>query len=89
METTDLEHGNPVSSVARRFLHIRQHNAEPDTTIFSYFPTTGVFPKSVTSTNIVSLLWLHADKLGFQRLGFYPHEIGSHSLRSGVAMTLH
>ena len=44
-------------------------------------------PKSVTSTKIVSLLCFHVAKLGFQRLGFYPHKIGSHLLCSGGAMT--
>ena len=35
MEATDLEQGNPVSAAAAAwsFLHLRQHNAEPDTTI--------------------------------------------------------
>ena len=28
-------------------------------------------------------------KIGFQRLGFHAHEIGSHSLRLGGAMNLH
>ena len=49
----------------------------------------GVFPKIVTSTNIVSLLRLHAANLGSQRLGFYPQKIGSHSLSLGGGMTLH
>ena len=89
MEATDLEHGDPVSSTARHFLRLRQHNADPDTTICSYYPATGVFPEKVTSTNIVSLLCLHSLKLGFQRLYFYPHDIVSHLLRSGGAMTLH
>ena len=47
------------------------------------------FSKSMNITNIFSLLCLHVAKLGFQLLVFYPHEIGSHLLRSGVAMTLH
>ena len=56
MEATNLEHGNPVSAAAWHFLYLRQHNAGPDTTICSYFTATGAFLKSVTSTNIVSLL---------------------------------
>ena len=67
-----------------RIPHLRQHNLDPNTTI-----TTGTFLKSITSTNNVSLLRLHSAKLGFQRLGFYPHEIGSHSLHSGGSKTLH
>ena len=42
----------------------------------------------MTSTNIVSLRCLHAANFGFRRLGFYPHEIGSHLLRSGGSVTL-
>ena len=43
----------------------------------------------MTSTNIVSLLHLHASKLGFQRLGVYPNDIISHYLCSGGAINLH
>ena len=39
METTDLNHGNPVSAAARRFLHLRSYQADPDTNIYSYFFT--------------------------------------------------
>ena len=43
-------------------------------------------PKSVNSTNTVSLLCLQAAKIFLQHLGFYPHKIGSHFLRSGGAI---
>ena len=43
----------------------------------------------MTINNIVSLLCLHNANIGFQHLGLYPHEIGSHSLLSGGAMILH
>ena len=33
MEATDLEHGNPVSAEARRFLRLQQHNVDPDSII--------------------------------------------------------
>ena len=45
--------------------------------------------KSITSTHIISLFCLHATKIGFQSLGFYPHNIGYYSLLSGGAMTIH
>ena len=45
--------------------------------------------KSITITHLVALLRIWAGKIGFSRLGFHPHEIGFHSLRLGVAMTLH
>ena len=56
MEATNIDNGNPVSAAARLFLHLHQHNTYPETTICLYFTTTGIFIKSVTSTNIVSLL---------------------------------
>ena len=40
-------------------------------------------------SNIVELLRATAKNIGFRQLGFSPHEIGSHSLRSGGAMNLH
>ena len=87
MEATDLAHGDLVSATAWNFSHLCSHHAYPETTIFSYFPTKGAIPKSVTRTHIASLLRPHAVKIGFQRMGFYLHEIGSHSLCSGDAMT--
>ena len=83
MESTNIAHGDPVSAAAQRFLHLRSHQADPDTTICSYFLTNGAFPKKVTSSQIASLLCLHAANIVFQRLGFYPHDIGSHSLLGG------
>ena len=89
MEATDIEHGNLVSATAWRFFHLRQHKTEPHTTICSHSPATGAFPKSVTSTKIISLIRLHAAKLGFQHLGFYPHDTVFHFLQSGGYTTLH
>ena len=37
----------------------------------------------------MGFLRLWAGKLGHRRLGFHPYDIGSHSLQSGGAMTLH
>ena len=89
MEAKNLKHRNPVLAVARCFLHLRQHNADPDSPICSYFPAKGMPPKSVTSTNIVSLLCLDAANIGFRCLGFYPHYIGSRFICSGGSITLH
>ena len=33
MEGTNLKHEEPISAVAWRFLHLLQHNSDPDTTI--------------------------------------------------------
>ena len=56
MEVTELKHRNLVLAAARNFLHLYQHNADANTTIFSYFPATCAFLNSVISTNIVYLL---------------------------------
>lgn len=87
MEATGIPFGCPVVASAHRYLHLRQHNAPPDIPICTYYVNGS--PRCVNSRQITALLRLHAAKIGFQKLGFYPHEIGTHSLRSGGAMTLH
>ena len=89
MEATGLSHGDPVTAAARLYLHLRLHDAPPDTPICAYYVAPGAAQKLVTGSNIVFHLRATAHKIGFQRLGFHAHEIGSHSLRSGGAMTLH
>ena len=61
----------------------------PDTHICAYCVSVGASRKSVTGTNTMELLQATAKQIVFQRLGFFSYEIGSHSLRLGVAMTLH
>ena len=73
----------------RRFLHLRGHNADLNTPMCVYFERKGVEGESVTTSHLVALLRLWNSNIGYARLGFHPHEIGSHSLCSGVAMTLH
>ena len=89
MEATGLKHGDSVTAAARRFLHLRTNNADPSTPICCYFHDASGIPASINIQHITATLRLEASKIGFQKLGFYPHEIGSHSLRSGGAMTLH
>ena len=89
MEDNDLNNGDPVYTEAQRFLHLHSHHVNPDTTICSYFLTNGALHKHITKTHIVSLLHLHAAKIGFQCLGLYPQNIGSHSLCLGGTTTLH
>ena len=89
MEATRLPHGDPVTAAARRYLHLRLHNAPPDTPICTYYAAPGAAPKSVIGSDIVLHLRATVRKIGFQRLGSNDHEIGSHSLRSGGAKTLH
>ena len=89
MEATGLIHGDPVPACARRYLHLWKSNAPPDTHICAYYVLVGAAPKYVTGINIVVLLRATVKQIGFQRLIFFPYEIGSRSLRSGVAMSLH
>ena len=88
MEATGLPHGDPVVAAAQRFLHLRHHQAPLDTPICTYYATSVTAASSVTGREITSTLRHCAAKMGYQRMGLYPHEIGSHSLRSGGAMTL-
>ena len=89
MEATGLPHWDPVTAAARRYLHLRLHDDPPDTPICAYYVAPGAAQKLVMGSNIVFHLGATARKIGFQRLGFHAYEIGSHSLRSGGAMTLH
>ena len=89
MKATGLPHGYPVTAAARRYLHLHHHDVPPDTPIFTCYVAPGTAQKSVTGSNIVFHLRATARKIVFQRLGFHAHEIGSHFLRSGGAMTLH
>ena len=89
MENTCLPSGCPVTACARRFLHLRSHDADLNTPMCVYFECRGAEGKSVTTSHLVALLRIWTSKIGYARLGFHPHEIGSHSLRSGGAMTLH
>ena len=59
----------------------------PDTPIYTYY--THSTPNSVNSRHVTSLLSATATKIGFHTLGSHPHEIGTYSLQSGGAMTLH
>ena len=74
---------------ARRYLIILKINAPANTPICAYYVSVGDATKYVTGTNIVELLHATAKQIVFQRIRFFPYKIGSHSLRSGGAMTLH
>ena len=65
---------------ARRFLHLRNHDADFNTLMCVYFEPKGAEGKSVTTYHLVALLRLWAINIGYARLGFHPHEIGYHSL---------
>ena len=88
MENTCLPSGCPVMACARHFLHLRDHDSDLNTTMCVYFERKGAEGKSVTTSHLVALLRLWTSKIGYDRLGFHPHKIGSHSLCSGGARTL-
>ena len=89
MEATDLQHGDAICASAYRFIHLRSNDTAPDTPIYTYYPSHDSIPSSISSRHITTTLRITTQKLGFQKLGFFPHKIGYHSLRSGGAMTLH
>ena len=89
MKASEVLFGCAVGGAASPFLHLRRHRADLDTPLCTYYNVLGGAGKSISGSNIVAFLRLWAGKLGHRQLGFHPNEIGSHSLRSGGAMTLH
>ena len=81
--------GCPVVACTLCFLHLRDNDADLNTPMCIYFQRKGAEGKSATSTHFVDILRLWDGKIGLSRLGFHQHKIGSHSLRSSSAMTLH
>ena len=65
MELTCLLLGCPVVACARRFLHLRDNDADLDTTICVYFERKGDAGKSVNITHLVAHLCLWAGNIGF------------------------
>ena len=81
MEATGVPDGDPVVAAAHMYLHLRSHDACPNTPICIYFTYT--IPHSVNSRPITALLRLDATKIGCQTLVFKPRKNSIHSLRSG------
>ena len=69
-DSTGLLHGDPVPACARRYLHLGNNNAPPDTTIYNYYVSMGAAPKSVTRKNVVELLWASDKQIGFKQIEF-------------------
>ena len=84
-----MPHGDPVAAEVRRYLHLRHHEAPPNTAMCSDDVAPGAAQKLVTGSNRVFHLRANARKIGFQRLRFHAHEIVSHSLRSGGTGGIH
>jgi hypothetical protein len=76
----------PVRALGRRYLHIRQHTADPSTFLSSFFTRKGHF--DVTDRNISTALKTAALVLAYPSRGFPVERIDTHSLRSGGANAL-
>ena len=64
MEATGMrQHGDPVTAAARRYLHLRLHDAPPNTPMCTYYVDPGAAQKSVTGSNIVFHLRATARKI--------------------------
>ena len=91
METISLhETGDklicPVKFWSLTILRIRSYNNVNDDTPVSVFQVNGQL-KHITNTHIIDMLRSTADKMGKDKLGFKSLDIGTHSIRSGGAMT--
>ena len=64
IENTHLLLGCPVVACARRFLHLRDNDADLDMPIRVYFERKGAVGESVISSQFVALLRIWADKIG-------------------------
>ena len=89
IEATGLKNSKAVSTAAWPFIHLYSNGATPDNPIYTYCTTHGSTPSSIPSRHITHILHSAAHKLGFQKICFILHEIGSHSLQSGEVMALY
>jgi hypothetical protein len=60
-----------------------------ETTVNMYLPKAGGKLKAVVSEDACKRLRRAAASIGSARLGFEPHEMGTHSIRSGAAMAMY
>lgn len=91
-EVLGLAHsGNPQFSptlcLARRIIHLRNHNATPMTPLASVWNTRTNSFQPISATDITSALRLSCTLLGPQ-FGFSPSDISARSLRASGAMAL-
>ena len=75
----------PVAALVRRVLHLRAHNAPPETTLCTVY-TTATSTTPVTSKILTAILRSSAAAL--PDLGFPPGDISARALRAGGAMAL-
>jgi hypothetical protein len=75
----------PVRSVTRRVLHLRQHNAPPETPLATYFNGSkfvAVSPQAITT------VLQQAVHVAGPSIGFLASDVSARSLRAGGAMAL-
>ena len=79
----------PVLATVRRLLHLRAHNASPNTPLATYYRTSHgrTTRHPVTPPDITAILRMSVHALG-PTLGFLPSDITARSLRAGGAMAL-
>jgi hypothetical protein len=79
----------PVLATVRRILHLRAHNASPNTPLATYYRTSNgrTTRHPVTPPDITAILRMSVHALG-PTLGFLPSDITARSLRAGGAMAL-
>lgn len=75
----------PVLSIARRVLHLRQHNAPLNTPLASFFITRW---SAVTPADITATLRTAVTALGPAALGFTSSDVSARCLRASGAMAL-
>jgi len=84
-------HCCPTHAIVRRALHLRLHNAPPETPLGTYYSSdpAGAPPRRhpVLSSDITNLLRTSTAALG-PSLGLLPKDIQARSLRAGGAMAL-
>ena len=75
----------PVRALGRRILHLRSHNAPPNTPLATAYTVTGL--ERVRPSDITSALRLAVDFLG-PALGFLPGDVSARCLRAAGANAL-
>ena len=81
---------NPVTICASIYTCVANlHVSSPSTPINRFHNKLLLEVKAVTPEQILESICWAANKLGFERLGYHPHEVGCHSIQSGAAMAIY
>ena len=76
----------PVKALVRRFLHLRDNNADENDIISSFWDHLG--QSHVTDVNMRTSIRAAVTSLGLTKQGITPTRVGTHSFRAGGAMAL-